>query len=252
MLKTIVILSLFPNIVIAGGASRPDQISWPDLQKELPPEPSCKKYTSKTIEVDGVFDGKGCIYFWTGKGKDTCHGDEEVSENEPRMFVMKPGSTLKNVVIDCSPDGILMNDNTTIDNVFIRDVGEDGVTTNGVNNTIKNSKFYRCDDKCTQNNFAKNVRYLNNEFHYGKIPLGGSGATRGGARPIYVIGNKFKNVKTVILSQRNHIFEMGNNSAENIECFFETKEQGVIHLNGSKQTIKNGELMCSRGTKNVK
>jgi len=238
-------------VLIASCTSRPDKISWSELQKKLPPEPSCKINVKETIKVRGTLDGKGCIYFWKGKGAESCHGDEEVSETEPRMFEMEPGSTLRNVVIDCSPDGILMNDDTVIENIFVRDTGEDAVTTKGRNNTIRNSKFYRSDDKMFQLNRAENVRIQGNEFHYAKIALGGS-ANDQGAKPIEVSGNKFLNVKTVILAQANHDFRMGNNSAKNIECFFETKSKGIIRTEGSKQSIDGGELNCSRGTKNVK
>lgn len=239
-------------IILASCSTRHDKISWADLQKELPPEPKERVNVKETIKVRGTFDGKGRLYVWKGKGADTCHGDEEVSETEPRMFEMEPGSTLKNVVIDCSPDGIHMNDDTTIDNVFIRDCGEDCVTTRGRNNVIKNSQFYRGDDKCFQLNGPATVTILNNKFKYCKIPLSGSGATRGGAHPIEVRGNTFAKVKTVILAQHNHEFQMGDNTAEDIECFYETKEQGVIYTNGSKQSINGGELSCPRGTKNVK
>lgn len=241
---------LLPVLLITACTSM-HEISWDSLKKKLPPEPSCKKNVDKTISVSGTFDGKGCMYVWTGKNASKCHGDEEVSEKEARMFVMKPGSTLKNVVIDCSPDGIEMDDNTTIDNVFIRDCGEDCVTTGGKNNVIKNSKFYRCDDKCIQLNGPASVKLSNNEFHYGKIPLGGSSHSSGGAHPIEVSGNKFFDSKTVILSQRNHEFHVKNNEARNIECFFETKEEGVVYNEG-EQKISGGSLMCNRGTKNVK
>lgn len=233
-----------------GMIGSPHKISWEELQKKLPPEPACKRKVDKTIKVKGTFDGDGCIYFWTGKGKDTCHGDEEASESEPRMFELEPGATLKNVVIDCSPDGIEMNENTVIDNVFIRDCGEDCVTTKGKNNIIKNSKFYRCDDKCIQLNGPATVKLINNEFHYGKIPLSGS-ASKGGARPIEVRNNRFENCKTVVLSQSNHEFHFYDNRAKDIECLFETKEKGVIYNKGT-QIIDGGKLMCNRGTKNVK
>ncbi len=214
----------------------------------LPPEPTCRVQVSETIRVKGVFDGQGCLYEWVGPGAEFCHAEEEVSEKMPRMFVMHPGSTLRNLQMICSPDGTLMNDDTTIENVIDRDCGEDCVTTRGKNNRILNSAFFFCDDKCIQLNEAQGVEIRGNTFVSGKIPLSGSSSSKGGANNIQVHDNRFTHVKTAILAQSDHDFHVSGSRADDTDCFFETKEAGIIYdLGGNAGATRE----CSKGTHNI-
>ena len=61
--------------------------------------------------------------------------------------------------MECALDGIHTTENNVIDNIINRDVEEDAVTI-GKNITIRNSKFYFCQDKCFQMN---SINYSNNE-----------------------------------------------------------------------------------------
>ena len=136
----------FSQLAIAqwgGGGS--SYVHYEDYQKAVPQppaKPACVVNVKKTIKVKGTLDGKGCLYQWRGAGyPGKCHKADEISEGEARMFVMERGATIKNLQMECSLDGILMNDNTTVENIINRDCEEDCVTTKGKNNTIKNKKL---------------------------------------------------------------------------------------------------------------
>jgi hypothetical protein len=226
-----------------------------DYKKANPgpgPEPKCVVNVKKTMNIKGTLDGKGCLYRWRGEGyPKKCHASKEISESEPRMFVMSPGSTIKNLQMECSLDGILMNDNTTIDNIVNRDCEEDCVTTNGKNNTIKNSKFFLCQDKCLQLNQASNVKILNNEFYHAQRPMSGSAGKRGGATNIQAVGNYCYNCEIMIRAQSNHDFHAKDNELKKGECLFETVDKSVIYDQGGN-TVSDATIMCADGTKNVK
>jgi hypothetical protein len=217
-----------------------------------PPEPKCVVDVKKTINVKGTLDGKGCLYRWKGPGYPSkCHRSSEISESEPRMFVMSKGSKIKNLQMECSLDGILMNDNTTIDNIINRDCEEDCVTTNGKNNTIQNSQFFLCQDKCIQMNKASNVKILNNKFFHALRPMSGSGKHSGAAHNIQAIGNTCYNCEIMIRAQRDHDVTATDNKMEKGECLFETVEDAVIYDEGGNEVV-NAQYFCADGTKNIK
>jgi len=78
---------------------------------------------SSTIKVSGTFDGG--LKRYQGKS-----GSQ--SESQPPIFDLSDGSTIKNVIIgNLGQDGIHCNGNCTIQNVWWEDVGEDAATQKG-------------------------------------------------------------------------------------------------------------------------
>jgi len=242
---------LLPILLFALGGSSGSKYSNKYDPSKLPPIPSCIVKVKNTVKVKGVLDGKGCLYRWTGKYADKCHAEKEYSENVPSMFDMEPNSTIKNMHIECSPDGITTNDNTTIENVVVRDCEEDCLNTKGKNITIKNSKFYFGQDKCFQMNKAENIKITNNEFNYCARGISGSGATQGGARGVIITGNKFLNNDIAIRAQSNHEFFIKNNTCKNSNEFLETVDKAVIY-DGGLHKLEGCEFLAKDGTKNVK
>lgn len=244
------ILFLIPLLAFGFGSKPGGKYSNKYDPSKLPAAPSCVVKVKETIKVKGVLDGKGCLYKWTGKYADKCHAEKEYSESVPSMFDMEPGSTIKNMHIECSPDGITTNSNTTIDNIVVRDCEEDCLNTKGSNITIKNSKFYFGQDKCFQMNKADNVKISNNEFHYCARGISGS-ANSVGARGVVIEGNKFINNEIGIRAQANHEFFIKKNTCKNSNEFLETTNKAVIY-DAENNTNDGCKYLAKDGTKNVK
>ena len=108
------------------------------------------KYPIKIYENE-VFDGKNKLYLWEGYGK--C----DQTDGQPLIFIMFYNSTLKNVYISNSPEGVhIAGDNVKIDNIVNLGVCEDAVST-GIhsyhyNIKIVNSTFVNCADNAIQLN----------------------------------------------------------------------------------------------------
>jgi len=214
--------------------------------------PSCVVNVKSTIRLktNEVFDGKGCLYRWRGTGyPQKCHASSEISEGERRMFEMAPGSQIRNLRMECALEGIRMNDNTTISNVINQDCEEDCITTKGRNNTIINSKFYLCQDKCIQLNAASNVRIEGNLFKHAARPM--SGSSRGvAARPVYASNNRCENCEIMFRAQSNHVIHASGNHLKRGECMFETVERSIIYDKGGNRA-EDADINCDDGTKNV-
>lgn len=225
---------------------------WKSVENELPVKPKCVVQVKDTITVKGTLDGKGCLYSWRGKGyPKNCHASREISENQPRMFVMSPGSKIKNMQIECSLDGILTNDNTTIENVLFRDVEEDAITTRGNNVKIIKNTFFLCQDKCLQlNGPSKNVLVEDNHFQHANRPLSGS-ASKGGAKGIIARGNTCKNCEIMFRMQSNHDVIVEDNYLEDGRDLLETVDQAVIYDCG-RNIVKNANYKSAKGSKNIK
>jgi hypothetical protein len=238
-----------------GRSAYKHRTDWKTVYQEegFDKTPSCVVNVTGTIRLkrNQIFDGKGCLYRWRGSGyPQKCHSSAELSENEPRMFEMAPGSQIRNLRMECSLDGILMHDDTVVSNVINQDCEEDCITTKGRNNTIINSKFYLCQDKCIQMNQATNVRIENNFFKHANRPMSGSGATRGGARPVYAMNNRCENCDIMVRAQSNHVIYASGNSLKRGECMFETHDRAIIHDRG-RNRAEDADVNCSDGTRNV-
>lgn len=236
-----------------GGAYQ-HRTDWKKVYQEegFDKTPSCVVNVKSTIRLkrNEVFDGKGCLYRWRGAGyPQKCHSSSELSEGERRMFEMAPGSQIRNLRMECALDGIMMNDDTTISNVINQDCEEDCVTTKGRNNTIINSRFYLCQDKCIQMNSATNVRIENNLFKHAARPMSGSSRS-GAARPVYARNNRCENCEIMIRSQSNHVIYASGNSLKRGECMFETGDRSIIYDKG-RNTAEDADINCSDGTRNV-
>ena len=122
------------------------------------------------IYENEVFDGKNKLYLWEGYGK--C----DQTEGQSPMFVMYSNSTLKNVYISNSPEGVhIAGNNVKIDNIVNLGVCEDAVSTDIFNNhhniQIVNSTFVNCADKAIQLNKGIDVLIKNNKFISCHIPI---------------------------------------------------------------------------------
>ncbi|MFC2074789.1 pectate lyase [Bdellovibrionota bacterium] len=145
---------------------------------------------SKTITIgeNETLDGKGNLYKWVGAG------DCSQTENMPPMFVLLSGATLKNIWIENAPDGVhIKGSNVTIDNLINVDVCEDAVSISkskkylvGSNITIKNSKFYYCEDKGIQLTRGSNILIKRNEFYDCSQPI----RIKENAKNIQIIENR--------------------------------------------------------------
>ncbi len=124
-------------------------------------------YETMTVGEGTVFDGKGNLYHWMGEG------DCSQTEGMPPMFVLLPGSTLKNLWMKGAPDGVhVKGSNITIDRMVNVDVCEDAISISktedgaaGENVEISNSRFFYCHDKAIQLTRGNNVLVRNSEFH---------------------------------------------------------------------------------------
>jgi len=246
MFKFIILLSL-----ISCNSSYQHRTDWQKVYEEEGFKDKCLVKVDKTIKVEGVFDGKGCTYTWVGKSKEHCHASEEISESHPRLFDMMPSSTLKNLHIDCILEGVRMNDNTTIENVVFRDAGEDAINTKGTLNTIKNNKFYLCQDKCIQGNQANKVVVTNNFFKHALRPFSGSGSTKGGADLVEFENNKCENCEIMIRAQSDHEVKAKSNQLAGGECMFESVDESTIYDLGNN-TVTNATLVCKDNKNEIK
>lgn len=104
-------------------------------------------HVSKTIIVDGIFDGGFRHYVWIGEG------DCSQKEGMPPMFKILSNSTLKNLSIENAPDGIhIYGDKVTIQNIYMDNVCEDAISVKGKRKEIiiENNYFANCEDKGIQ------------------------------------------------------------------------------------------------------
>lgn len=166
------------------------------------PSFSCSKKVGSTIRVgDGkTFDGGGCEYIWTGKDADKCDAAEEISENEPKMFELGEGATLKNIGVRCSPDGIELKSNSKLDNVKIR-TEEDAMNMTGSvkNVTIKNTDIYYSSDKAFQGNPGiGDVTFDNVRWFHASSPI-----KYDGKGTVTIRNSKFYNFKSAIGAQQS-------------------------------------------------
>ena len=215
---------------------------------------TCVFDIKETIHLDEgeTLDGGNCLFRWRAEGwKSKCHSSTELSEEEDKMFVMARNSRIKNMHIECALEGILMNDNTRIENVVMRDCEEECITTRGTKNVIKNNRFYLCQDKCIQLSGAKNVYIENNLFKHAYRPISGKDDKRGADKPVYVRNNRCKNCEIMIRGQKDHKIFAGGNSLIKGECLFETMDQSVIYDEG-KNSVVLAEKLCEDGTKNIR
>ena len=123
------------------------------------------KTLSKSITVTGTFDGKNIRYRAGSK-----LGDGSQKEGQKPLFILRPGATLKNVIIDKSgADGVHVyasdGKTTKIINCEWWDVGEDAITVrsgdNDANVLIKDCYFAKAADKVIQIN-AKPIVLIEN------------------------------------------------------------------------------------------
>ena len=210
-------------------------LSFPLFADAPSKRPSCEVKVLKTITVNGSFDGKGCVYTWRGAGYPKyCKAPKEISENQPPMFVLKPGASLKNLHLECALDGIHTSENNVIDNVVNRDVEEDAITI-GKNIIIRNSKFYYCNDKCLQMNSASNVTIEGNYFYSSTTAiLANSG------KNVVVKNNYFKDIKKTAIRAVTRLgvnsdIKASGNRIINAEC-------GLKSETGSKVVNAGGNV----------
>lgn len=202
---------------------------------KLPPKPKCIREVTRTINVSGTFDGEGCLYTWKGSDyKNICFAPKEISEGLPPMFNLRPGATLRNVHIECAPDGIHTSSNNTIDGVVFRDVEEDAITLRD-DITIINSQFWFCNDKCLQMNNASTALIQNNRFYYAKTAI-----LAHTGRNIDVKNNRFyQSGRASIRSRKSRslVFASGNFQEEGY-CLLYAEESGILEDRGGN-TVKN-------------
>ena len=127
------------------------------------------KYPIQIAENE-VFDGKNKLYLWEGYGK--CNQ----TEGQTPIFIMRSNSTLKNVYISNSPEGVhIKGDNVKIENIVNLGVCEDAISTRirgeFVGIKIFNSTFMNCEDKAIQINKGVDVEIVNNKFVNCHIPI---------------------------------------------------------------------------------
>ena len=200
----------------------------------LPPKPECQREVTETIEVTGTFDGDGCLYYWTARAggmshTDICFAPDEVSEGLPPMFDLRPGATLRNVVIECAPDGIHTSRDNIIENVIMRDVEEDAITAEE-NVTIRNSEFWFCNDKCIQMNRANGVEIYGNRFYYATSAiLANYGAD------VSVHDNFFYDTRRAIRSRTaNSDVTARDNTHEIGQCHLWSQDDAVLYDEGGE------------------
>lgn len=213
-------------------------------------------FTGTTIQVedtiiiakDETFDGKGDLYEWVGRG------DCSQTEGMPPMFVLSPGSTIKNLWMKNAPDGIhVKGSNIVIDNIVNIDVCEDAISISkskhhsvGENIQIINSKFFHCEDKAIQltrgsgifikNNefyqcakairvkeYASNIHFENNRVYDAKSAVKVTGGQA------FVKNNYIKNAQSAFWAEKNgEIIDGGNNTLINVDSNHKSTENGKI------------------------
>lgn len=133
----------------SGGGSKPE-FQWPkstgkvSIKDTVTIRSSTKDYGMKTVDGSGL------------------SGDGGQAENQEAPFDLTgSGSKLRNAIADSWPESIHVHGGKAlIENVFIKDVGEDAVTSfDGVDGlTIKGCAFAKAEDKIIQLNGGKNIR----------------------------------------------------------------------------------------------
>ena len=165
----------------------------------------------------------GALYDWTGVG------DCSQKEGMPPMFKLSDGATLQNLQMRNAPDGIhVRGSNVTISNIVNLDVCEDAISIKLDKNksipshvTIKDSKFYDCEDKAIQITRGRNLLIENNEFHNCAKAI----RLQKDARNIRFERNKIYNAKVAIKVSGGELYSAGN--------FFDTAKTGYwIEKNG--------------------
>ena len=176
-MKIIIILKIFLFIALTSCKTT-DEIGYGsqlkvskgyELLKESNKEKVIVKYPI-IIKENTIFDGKNKIFEWSGKGK--CNQDE----GQLPIFIMFSNSTLKNVYISNSPEGVhIKGQNILIDNIVNLGVCEDAVSTRirgeFVGIKIFNSTFMNCEDKALQINKGVDVEIVNNKFINCRAPI---------------------------------------------------------------------------------
>ncbi|MER7459295.1 pectate lyase [Micromonospora sp. NPDC126480] len=119
------------------------------------PTPTGSVKVDATIQVSGTFDGGLRRYYGIGDGGQ--------SESQDPMFVLAPGSTLRNVVIGApAGDGVHCEGNCTLMNVWWEDVGEDAATfRGGTTYTVDGGGARAASDKVFQHNGSGTVHIRN-------------------------------------------------------------------------------------------
>ncbi|MFI8252831.1 pectate lyase [Streptomyces filamentosus] len=93
--------------------------AWPAAKGDRP--------VPATIEVSGTYDGRLRRFSGTGD-----LGSDGQDENQPPLFVLEDGATLKNVVLGTpAADGVHCLGSCTLQNVWWENVGEDAATFKG-------------------------------------------------------------------------------------------------------------------------
>ncbi|WP_029069505.1 pectate lyase [Jonesia quinghaiensis] len=132
------------------------------------PKASSQTKVSKTIPVPkSGFDGKMVRYYGISAG--------DQDENQPAMFELEDGATIKNVIIgDGAGDGIHCKGTCTIENVWWENVGEDAATHKGKESnhvmTVNGGGARSADDKVFQHNGSGKVVIKNFQVEdFGKL-----------------------------------------------------------------------------------
>ncbi|NGN69925.1 pectate lyase [Streptomyces sp. A7024] len=128
------------------GTASADAPAWP--------KPTGEQAVSKTISVDGTYDGELKRFYGEGE-----LGDGGQDEGQPAIFELEDGAVLKNVVIGTpAADGVHCKGSCTIENVWWEDVGEDAASFKGGSGsaeyTVTGGGARKADDKVLQFNGA--------------------------------------------------------------------------------------------------
>jgi hypothetical protein len=95
------------------------------------PVPKGEKQVSKTIRVEGSFDGRMVRYYGVGP-----LGTNDQDESQSAIFDLADGATLSNVILgDPAADGVHCLGSCTLNNVWWEKVGEDAATFRGTRET---------------------------------------------------------------------------------------------------------------------
>jgi hypothetical protein len=239
---------------MGGSGNFKDVTDWKSVYKEegFDKAPKCVVKVKNTIHVKGILDGKGCRYVWVGKNAKDCHAREEISENQPRMFEMGKGSTLKNMQIECMLEAIRMDDDATVQNVTVLDVEEDAISLSGKNNRVLNNKFYLASDKVIQGNQSTNALIQGNLFKHAARAFSGSGKTNGGADGVRFYNNRCINCELMIRAQSDHDVYAKGNLLDGGEALFETVEKAVIYNCGGNRAQGGADERAKDGTNNIR
>jgi len=149
-----------------------------------------------TVKAGQTYDGGGKTF-----GSDI--GDGSQSEDQPAVFELEKGSSLKNCkIVPPAGDGIHVNGDNTITNVTFTDVGEDAISmrssSSGGTVTITNCSFSKGEDKIFQVNKASTWMLNNITVNgAGKVLRQNGGTTF--ALTVYINGLNATGVKEAIV-----------------------------------------------------